>query len=196
MYVPLRGQYRTWVLAYLIAGLSKPLVCYLDSCTLSLKVRSVCKQLYEVTVLIFFLSGLYLTHYDSLRPTCDSSIPPCNSNDYVYIWDQVVEGWRQDKALGSLLIFWYHSSHSLSKGVSLYQSFRFLFVYFCCHCHWSVTVSLQSVTDFSGGGDLMVLWILVSFPKLPAITYFSQFLASCSMHCVYGLQLLPVRKTR
>lgn len=46
----------------------------------------------------------------------DSSILPCNSHDYVYIWDQVVEGWREDKAMDRLLIF--GSTAPVFKGIS------------------------------------------------------------------------------
>lgn len=56
--------------------------------------------------------------------------------------------------------------------------------------------AVTATRGFSGGDNLMVLWILVCFPKLLSTTHFSEFLASCPMHSVHGLQLLPVGKTR
>lgn len=76
---------------------------------------------------------------------------------------------------------WYKAKESLSSRVLGF-----------CLSAFVVTAT----RGFSGGDDLMVFWILVTFPKFLLTAYFSKFLASCSMHSVHGLQWLPAGKTR
>lgn len=153
MCLPLGGQYGTWVLVYLIARLSKPLVCSLDQCMLSSKVSP----------------GVYTNNFMKSSSLSPSSLwstwhimtpwgrtpaplnPAMQFPYYVCIWDQAGVGQREEKAMESLPMFLVTQLLWSEWRSLLHHSFRLLFDWCCCYCHQKIFWGCQFDCTLNSG---------------------------------------------